>query len=81
MLFQKFLKNSKKYNYVSKIRFKQMKIYKTYMNLMTEKKMQVKYRTMRSKSKRKESTSVISTDESAQFALVLEKIIKNVRVK
>ena len=58
-----------------------MKIYKTYMNLMTETKMQVKYRTMRSKSKREESTSFISTDEFAQFALLLEKMIKNVRAK
>ena len=51
------------------------------MNLMTETKMQVKYRTMRSKSKREESTSFISTDEFAQFALLLEKMIKNVRAK
>ena len=57
----------------------QMNIYKTYIKLMTEQKVQVKYRTMRSKSKREESTSFISADEFAQF--VIEKMIKNRRVK
>ena len=59
----------------------QMKIYKTYMKLMIEKKVEVKYRTMRSKSKREESTSFISANKFAQFALVKEKMIKNGRVK
>ena len=57
----------------------QMNIYKIYIKLMTEQKVQVKYRTMRSKSKREESTSFISADEFAQF--VIEKMIKNRRVK
>ena len=59
----------------------QMKIYKTYMKLMIEKKVEVKYRTMRSKSKREELTSFISANKFAQFALVIEKMIKNGRVK
>ena len=57
----------------------QMNIYKIYIKLMTEQKVQVKYRTMRSKSKREESTSFISVDEFVQF--VIEKMIKNRRVK
>ena len=57
----------------------QMNIYKIYIKLMTEQKVQVKYRTMRSKSKREESTSFISADEFVQF--VIEKMIKNRRVK
>ena len=57
----------------------QMNIYKIYIKLMTEQKVQVKYRTMRSKSKREESTSFISADEFAQF--IIEKMIKNRRVK
>ena len=57
----------------------QMNIYKIYIKLMTEQKVQVKYRTMRSKSKREESTSFISADEFAQF--VIEKMIKNRRAK
>ena len=59
----------------------QMKIYKTYMKLVIEKKVEVKYRTMRSKSKREESTSFISANKFTQFALVIEKMIKNGRVK
>ena len=59
----------------------QMKIYKTYMKLMIEKKVEVKYQTMRSKSKREESTSFISANKFTQFALVIEKMIKNGRVK
>ena len=59
----------------------QMKIYKTYMKLMIEKKVEVKYRTMRSKSKREGSTSFISANKFAQFALLIEKMIKNGRVK
>ena len=54
-------------------------IYKIYIKLMTEQKVQVKYQTMRSKSKREESTSFISADEFVQF--VIEKMIKNRRVK
>ena len=46
---------------------------------MTEQKVQVKYQTMRSKSKREESTSFISVDEFVQF--VIEKMIKTRRVK
>ena len=57
----------------------QMNIYKIYIKLMTEQKVQVKYRTMRSKSKREESTSFISVDEFVQF--VIEKMIKTRRVK
>ena len=57
----------------------QMNIYKIYIKLMTEQKVQVKYRPMRSKSKREESTSFISADEFVQF--VIEKMIKNRRVK
>ena len=57
----------------------QMNIYKIYIKLMTEQKVQVKYQTMRSKSKREESTSFISADEFVQF--VIEKMIKNRRVK
>ena len=57
----------------------QMNIYKIYIKLMTEQKVQVKYPTMRSKSKREESTSFISADEFVQF--VIEKMIKNRRVK
>ena len=56
-----------------------MNIYKIYIKLMTEQKVQVKYQTMRSKSKREESTSFISADEFVQF--VIEKMIKNRRVK
>ena len=51
------------------------------MKLMIEKKVEVKYRTMRSKSKREESTSFISANKFAQFALVIEKMIKNGRAK
>ena len=51
------------------------------MKLMIEKKVEVKYRTMRSKSKREGSTSFISANKFAQFALVREKMIKNGRVK
>ena len=57
----------------------QMNIYKIYIKLMTEQKVQVKYRTMRSKSKREKSTSFISVDEFVQF--VIEKMIKTRRVK
>ena len=57
----------------------QMNIYKIYIKLMTEQKVQVKYQTMRSKSKREESTSFISVDEFVQF--VIEKMIKTRRVK
>ena len=46
---------------------------------MTEQNVQVKYRTMHSKSKREESTSFISADEFAQF--VIERMIKNRRLK